>query len=53
MLSTKCMNCGCDIRYHSNMCLICGRKIKKPFYAKAWVWIGIIIFVSVITGRYP
>lgn len=47
----KCKSCGNDIASNAKTCPNCGKKCKKPFYKKWWIWLIIIVFALACFGN--
>lgn len=45
----KCKACGGEIS--SKVCVNCGKKYRKPFYKKWWIWFIIIVFALAFIGN--
>jgi hypothetical protein len=46
----KCKNCGQEIDKKAVVCTGCGRKLKKPFYKRWWLWAIIIIVIAIVSA---
>ena len=46
----KCKTCGANIASNAKTCPGCGAKNKKPFYARVWFWVLIVVVVFGVIG---